>query len=277
MEPATLRRVGLPTTRRTRRLFSRRDADPGGPPRGLFREDPTAPTGVLGRAEPGTSPARSMRLLQRAGAGLLAGGLVLGGARVARARPVLLERGRRRSGGARDGAAAAPRLAAAAFALCAWLVSPEADRQGTALVLAAAAAPSRSCCRAPACSGRVPVLAPLLGTVALGACLRRRRRARPDRLAPRRAGRIAGFWWLALGGADRRGAPVRVARRHAASGRLGGLDLSGRLRRAAAARDLARAGPARRVGRRSRCAAAGGPRPLARHATASAPAVGRGR
>ena len=76
VEPETLRRVGLPTTRRTRRLFSRRDD--GAAAGGFFREDASAPTGVLGRAEPGAQPARWVRLAERAGAGLLAGGIVLG-------------------------------------------------------------------------------------------------------------------------------------------------------------------------------------------------------
>ena len=70
----------------------------------------------------------------------------------------------------------------AASALCGWLVSPEADRQGTALVVAAAAvADTASCFRAPACSGRVPVLAPLLGTIGAGA----RRSSASPRSPPR--------------------------------------------------------------------------------------------
>ncbi len=197
VEPETLRRVGLPTTRRTRRLFSRRDDGPG-PARGFFREDSDAPTGALGRAEPGAQPARWVRPAERAGAGLLAGGIVLG---------VLGSLGPDPSfsplaaaGAAALATALLPRIGwiLTVFSLCAWLVSPEADRQGTALVLAAAAAPIPFLLPRAGLLWSVPVFAPLLGTVALGPAF-----VGIAALAPtpwRRAGlAIAGLWWLVLG------------------------------------------------------------------------------
>ncbi len=198
VEPETLRRVGLPTTRRTRRLFGRRDAGAEAAPAGYFQEDPTAPTGVLGRAEPGVRPSRSLRLAQRAGAGLLAGGLVLG---------VLTSLGPDPSfspaaaaGAAALATALLPRIGwmLSVFALCVWLVSPEADRQGTALVIAAAAAPIPFLLPRAGLLWSVPVVAPLLGTVALGPAFIGIAALAPT--AWRRAGlAIAGFWWLALG------------------------------------------------------------------------------
>jgi eukaryotic-like serine/threonine-protein kinase len=197
VEPETLRRVGLPTTRRTRKLFSRRDDGPASA-RGFFREDPGGPTGVLGRAEPGSEPARWLRLAERAGAGLLAGGIVLGVLGSLGPEPSF-------STAAAAGAAALatgllPRIGwlLTVFCLCAWLVSPEADRQGTALVLAAAAAPIPFLLPRAGLLWSVPVFAPLLGTVALGPAF-----IGVAALAPtawRRAGlAVAGLWWLALG------------------------------------------------------------------------------
>jgi tRNA A-37 threonylcarbamoyl transferase component Bud32 len=203
VEPETLRRVGLPTTRRTRRLFGRgrqpaaAGARSGSAP-AYFRSDPTAATGLLGRAEPGARPARAVRLLQRAAAGLLAGGLVLG---------VLGTLGPDPSFSPAAAAAAAalatallPRIGwmLSVFALCAWLVSPEADRQGTAVVIAAAAAPVPFLLPRAGLLWSVPVLAPLLGTVALGPAFIGIAALAPT--AWRRAGlAIAGLWWLMLG------------------------------------------------------------------------------
>jgi eukaryotic-like serine/threonine-protein kinase len=194
VEPETLRRVGLPTTRRTRRLFRR-----GGPERpGYFGEDPTAATGLLGRSEPGGRPARSVRLLQRAGAGLLAGGLVLGILGTLGPDPSFSPAAA--AGAAALATALLPRIGwmLSVFALCAWLVSPEADRQGTAVVLAAAAAPVPFLLPRAGLLWSVPVLAPLLGTVALAPAFVGLAALAPT--AWRRAGlAIAGFWWLALG------------------------------------------------------------------------------
>ena len=197
VEPETLRRVGLPTTRRTRRLFSRRD-DGAAAAGGFFREDASAPTGVLGRAEPGAQPARWVRLAERAGAGLLAGGIVLGVLGSLGPDPSFSPAAA--AGAAALATALLPRIGwmLTVFSLCAWLVSPEADRQGTALVLAAAAAPVPFLLPRAGLLWSVPVFAPLLGTVALAPAF-----IGIAALAPtpwRRAGlAMAGFWWLALG------------------------------------------------------------------------------
>jgi hypothetical protein len=77
-------------------------------------------------------------------------------------------------------------------------VSPDADRQGTALVLAAAAAPIPFLLPRAGPLWSVPVLAPLLGTIALAPVF-----VGVAALAPtawRRAGlAAAGFLWLAVG------------------------------------------------------------------------------
>ena len=104
------------------------------------------------------------------------------------------------AGAAALGVALLPRIAwmLVAAALCGWLVAPEADRQGTALVLAAAAAPIPLLLPRAGLLWSVPVLAPLLGTVALAPMF-----VGAAALAPtawRRAGLAAGgFLWLALG------------------------------------------------------------------------------
>jgi len=92
-----------------------------------------------------------------------------------------------------------PRLGwlAAAVCLVGWLASPGADREGTALVLAAALAPIPFLLPRAGILWSAPVLAPLLGVVALaplfvalaGLCS----------TAWRRAGlAAAGFWWLVV-------------------------------------------------------------------------------
>jgi hypothetical protein len=164
VEPATLRRVGLPTTQ------GRRAATP--------------------LSRPG-------QLARRAGAGALAGGIVLG---------VLETLGPEPSFSPLAAAALAavavavlPRVAwlVVAMGLCGWLISPEADRQGTALILAAAAIPIPLLLPRAGLLWSVPILAPLLGTVALGPAF-----IGIAALAPtpwRRAGLAAsGFLWLAL-------------------------------------------------------------------------------
>jgi hypothetical protein len=85
-----------------------------------------------------------------------------------------------------------------AAGLCGWLVAPETDRQGTALILAAAALPVPLLLPRAGLLWSVPVLAPLLGTVALAPIF-----VGAAALAPtpwRRAGLgAAGFLWLAIG------------------------------------------------------------------------------
>jgi hypothetical protein len=244
VEPATLRRVGLPTTegRRTgitRLLFgpgpapaaaavggaalaggvrplesrsvkgsdplSRGDLGPGERPGRLRRffgvGSPQPPLrGILGRPSPFAAgrPTVAARVAGRAGAGLLAGGIVLGAIESLGPEPAF-------SPAAAAAAAALavgllPRIGwlVTAAGLCAWLVSPDADRQGTALVLAAAAAPIPFLLPRGGLLWSVPVLAPLLGTVALALVF-----VGIAALAPttwRRAGlAAAGFLWLAVG------------------------------------------------------------------------------
>jgi eukaryotic-like serine/threonine-protein kinase len=184
VEPETLRRVGLPTSR--------------GGESFLTRVLPWRHRGI-DRPQQGAEPRlRAIRLLGRGGAGLLAGAIVLG---------VLETLGPEPSFSAPTAAALSalavalvPRIAwlVVAVGLCAWLVSPEADRQGTALVLAAAAAPVPLLLPRAGLLWSVPVLAPLLGTVALAPVF-----VGAAALAPtvwRRAGlAAAGFLWLAIG------------------------------------------------------------------------------
>jgi hypothetical protein len=223
VEPETLRRVGLPTTqgRRTaltRLLFGRGAAAGVAPLGGAVAHDRGPPAarvgavrrffgagsgeparGLLGRRAPHAErPALAARLAGRAGAGLLAGGIVLGALETLGPEPSF----------SAPAAAAAVALAVAllpragwllaAAGLCAWFVSPDADRQGTALVLAAAAVPIPFLLPRAGLLWSVPVLAPLLGTVALAPAF-----VGLAALAPsiwRRAGLAAGgFLWLALG------------------------------------------------------------------------------
>ena len=84
------------------------------------------------------------------------------------------------------------------IALCAWLVSPGADMQGTALVLAAAALPVPFLLPRAGVLWSVPVIAPLLGTIALAPAFIGVAALAPT--AARRAGlAAAGLWWLLVG------------------------------------------------------------------------------
>ncbi len=165
VEPETLRRVGLPTTERRR---------------GLPR------------------PRLGLQVAQRALAGLAAGGLVLGALQGLGPDPSFSAPAA--AGVAALAVALLPRIGwiLAMVGVCAWFVSPEADRQGTALVLAAAAAPVPFLLPRAGLLWSVPILAPLLGTVALAPAF-----VGIAALAPthwRRAGlAAAGFLWLVLG------------------------------------------------------------------------------
>jgi eukaryotic-like serine/threonine-protein kinase len=197
VEPETLRRVGLPSTERrrtalTRALFGRsatRVDDRGAEPR----------PGVLGRraAREAPEPMRQ-RLAGRLGAGLLAGAIVLGLLEALGPDPVFSAP--TAAGATALGVALLPRIGwmLAAAALCAWFVSPDADRQGIAIVLAAAAVPIPILLTRGKLLWSVPVIAPLLGTIALAPVF-----VGAAALAPtpwRRAGlAAAGFVWLALG------------------------------------------------------------------------------
>ena len=182
VEPATLRRVGLPSVSRGR----------GFPWRRSRAGSLDAHAGAAEGARP------PVRLLERAAAGLAAGGLVLACLEGLGPDPSF-------SAFAAAGIAAAatavlPRIGwlLAVIGLCGWLVSPEADRQGTALLLLAAAAPIPLLLPRAGLLWSVPVLAPLLGTIALGPAF-----VGVAALAStpaRRAGlAAAGLWWLVLG------------------------------------------------------------------------------
>jgi eukaryotic-like serine/threonine-protein kinase len=183
VEPETLRRVGLPSTHARGKALTRL---------------------LSGRSREGAAatPERHVplphRLAGRAGAGLLAGGIVLGTLETLGPEPTFSALAA--AAAVALGVALLPRIGwiLAAAALCAWLVSPDADRQGTALVLAAAAVPIPFLLPRAGLLWSVPVLAPLFGTVALGPVF-----VGVAALAPthwRRAGlAAAGFLWLALG------------------------------------------------------------------------------
>jgi eukaryotic-like serine/threonine-protein kinase len=187
VEPATLRRVGLPTTQRRGLLRRRRIA-------AVPNEEPH---GMLGRADPFAAPTLGVRLAQRAGAGVLGGGLVLAALEALGPEPpfsALVA-----AGAAALGIALLPRIAwlMAVAGLCIWLASPEAGRQGTALVIAAAAAPVPLLLPRAGLLWSVPVLAPLLGTIALAPAFLGVAALAPT--AWRRAGLAAsGFVWLVL-------------------------------------------------------------------------------
>ena len=177
VEPATLRRVGLATTARRRSLFGRRAPGP------LSGEDE-------GRSR--------LPLRERLAAGLAAGALALACLEGLGPEPSFSVAAA--AGLAALATAALPRIGwlMTVAALCVWLVSPEADRQGTALVLAVAAAPVPLLLPRAGLLWSVPVLAPLLGTIALAPVF-----VGVAALAPtpaRRAGLAgAGLWCLVLG------------------------------------------------------------------------------
>ena len=175
VEPATLKRVGLATTARRRPFFGPR----------------------AGSALPGEErPALPMR--ERAAAGLAAGGLVL--ACVLGLGPDPSFSPLVAAGLAALATAVLPRIGwlLSVIALCAWLVSPGADMQGTALVLAAAALPVPFLLPRAGVLWSVPVIAPLLGTIALAPAFIGVAALAPT--AARRAGlAAAGLWWLLVG------------------------------------------------------------------------------
>jgi hypothetical protein len=188
VEPATLRRVGLPTTRRHGLLRRRRIA-------AVPEEEPH---GLLGRADPYSAPTLGLRLAQRAGAGILGGGLVLAALETLGPQPPFSSLAA--AGLATLAIALLPRIGwlLAAAGVCIWLASPEADRQGTALVIAAAVTPVPFLLPRAGLLWSLPVLAPLLGTIALAPAF-----VGVAALAPtawRRAGlAAAGLIWVVVG------------------------------------------------------------------------------
>jgi hypothetical protein len=188
VEPATLRRVGLPTTEGRRTGLTRRLLGRTAPADGHVQMEAT---------EPDREPA-GRRLAGRLGAGLLTGGIVLGLLGTLGPEPGFSPF--TAAGAAALGVVFLPRIAwlLAAAGLCVWFVSPDADRQGIALLLAAGALPIPVLLLRGKLLWSVPVIAPLLGTIALAPIF-----VGAAALAPtpwRRAGLAAGgFFWLALG------------------------------------------------------------------------------
>jgi eukaryotic-like serine/threonine-protein kinase len=182
VEPATLRRVGLPSAT-GRRGFWRRSQAPGQDQPHAGLGDEARPAALVGR---------------RAAAGLATGALVFACLNGLGPEPSFSSLAA--AGIAAVATAVLPRIGwlLAVIGLCAWLVSPEADRQGTALLLAAAAAPVPFLLPRAGLVWSVPVLAPLLGAIALAPAF-----VGVAALAPtpaRRAGlAAAGLWWLVLG------------------------------------------------------------------------------
>jgi hypothetical protein len=185
VEPATLRRVGLATTARRRSLFRRaRPAD--------------EVAALPGSDAHHDAERRRPRIPERIAAGLAAGGLVL--ACILTLGPDPSFSPFAAAGLAAAATAVLPRIGwlLAVIGLCAWLVSPDADRQGTALVLAAAAAPVPFLLPRAGLVWSVPVAAPLLGTIALAPAFIGV--AALVSTTTRRAGlAAAGLWWLVLG------------------------------------------------------------------------------
>ncbi len=175
-EPATLRRVGLPTARHPRRFGRRRD--PVLATRDAvalaalaedLRADPTAGLGVLGRRRRplGQRPPLAGRVASRVAAGAAAGTIVAAALASlgsdAPSSPLTL------AAVAAVATALLPRVgwAASGLALCGWLATA-AGRPGTALLLAAALLSVPLFLPRAGLLWSVPVIAPLLGTIALG-------------------------------------------------------------------------------------------------------------
>lgn len=216
VEPETLARVGLTTGRRRRGLFRRQEAE--AETSWLATDAPLAHA-----AEPAAARVPLPRLLITRGlAGGAAGILTLVVLTQLGPTPPVSSLGAAVAAG--TAVALLPRLGwlATALALVGWLASPEADRAGTALIVAAGAAVVPILLPRAGALWSLPALAPLLGSIALGpayvaiaglAPARPRGRvatlmATDDAVAERRqpfAGSMrraalgaAGFVWLAL-------------------------------------------------------------------------------
>ncbi len=232
VEPETLARVGLTTGQRRKSLLGhgstaatrvqppeveplahRVDGGNHASPPAFPREE------VVAEREPIPLP----RLLAtRVAAGLAAGGLTL--LALAQLGPTPPFSSATAAGAAALAVALLPRIGWIAMVLgvCGWLASPDANREGTALVLAVATIPVPLLLPRAGALWSLPALAPLLGAIALGPAYvaiagsvparRPRLRAPADPFAPlpkrsrlplsgslRRAGLgAAGFLWLAL-------------------------------------------------------------------------------
>ena len=174
VEPETLERFGLTAARARTRLRT-----------------------LLHRGEPSAEGDRAMPLARLA-AGVAAGALVLAALEALGPEPPLPSLAA--AGGVAALVALLPRVGwlAAALGVLGWLGSPDAGREGTALVLAAALLPTPLLLPRAGLLWSVPVLAPLLGTVALAPLFVGV--AALGSSAWRRAGlATAGFLWLAAG------------------------------------------------------------------------------
>ena len=177
VEPETIERFGLTAVRartRVRTLLHRAPAVDGG----------TEQLGVPGR------------MGQRALAGFAAGILVFAGLEGLGPEPPFSSGAVALAGGML--VAVLPRVgwALSALFLCGWLGTPEADRPGTALLLAATLAPTPLLLPRAGLLWSVPALAPLLGAIALAPLFVGL--AALASTAWRRAGlAAAGFLWLA--------------------------------------------------------------------------------
>jgi len=203
VEPATLRRVGLPATRRLApTALGRRPRRSPRAPRPLpmaWPGDQAAEPlrGVLGRRRPvAGGRALSGRLAGRASAGLGAGvaalaaavwlGPDLPGSPLAIAAVVALA------------VALLPRIGwlCCAAVLCGWLATPNADVPGSALLVAAAAVAVPLLLPRAGAVWTLPALAPLLGTVALAPAFVGVAALAPTPLRRAGLGAAGGLWLL---------------------------------------------------------------------------------
>ena len=191
VEPETRERFGLTATLRPARTGTRLRTLLQ--PRGSRLEAP-GPSGEA--ALPAAAAGRGLAAAARVAAGLAAGLLVGVGLELLGPAPPISS--------VTAGAVVAllvallPRVGwiASALAICGWLASPDAGREGTALVLAAALAPTPVLLPRAGLLWSVPALAPLLGSVALAPLFVGV--AALSGTAWRRAGlAAAGFLWLA--------------------------------------------------------------------------------
>jgi hypothetical protein len=150
------------------------------------------------RRLPLTGWGQAVPLLGRLGAGLAAGLLVL--VALSRLGPQPPVTPLAAAGAAVVAVTLLPRIGwiAAALGVCGWLASPDVNRAGTAVVLAAALAPTPLLLPRAGRLWSLPVLAPLLGVVGIAPAFAAI--AGLPRSVWRRAGLgAAGFLWLAVG------------------------------------------------------------------------------
>jgi hypothetical protein len=159
VEPEVLERFGLTAvTRRGTRITRLL--------RGAFHEEPLPPPLVVPGEEPASRRSWLHSIASRSAAGLAAGLLVLLGVGLGPEPSFAVGTAALVAAGA---VALLPRVGwiAVAMAVCAWLASPEAGQEGTALVLTAALLPIPLLLPRAGLLWSAPVLAPLLGAIGL--------------------------------------------------------------------------------------------------------------